>query len=85
MTDMPEQATDNAWDRIRRRKVVQWAVAYVVASWGLLQGLQFLADLYGWPLQVLRLVTLGLAVGLPVVLVLAWYHGDRGEQRILGI
>jgi hypothetical protein len=40
---------------------------------------------YGWPLQALRLITLGLAVGLPIVLVLAWYHGDRGEQRIRGI
>jgi hypothetical protein len=23
-------------------------------------------------------------IGLPIVLVLAWYHGDRGEQRVRG-
>ena len=79
-----QPADEGVWDRLRRRKVVQWSVAYVAAAWALLQGLQFLADLYGWPLQVLRLITLGLALGLPMVLVLAWYHGDRGEQRIRG-
>ena len=26
--------------------------------------------------------TLALVIGLPIVLVLAWYHGDRGQQRI---
>jgi TolB-like protein len=25
---------------------------------------------------------LALVIGLPVVLVLAWYHGDRGQQRV---
>ena len=25
-----------------------------------------------------------LAVGLPIVVVLAWYHGDRGQQRVTG-
>jgi TolB-like protein/Flp pilus assembly protein TadD len=72
------------WDRLRRRKVVQWSVAYVAAAWALLQGLEFLAGIYDWPTAFLRVVTLVLAVGLPIVLTLAWYHGDRGEQRIGG-
>ena len=29
-----------------------------------------------------KLAILALLIGLPVVLVLAWYHGDRGEQRV---
>ena len=32
--------------------------------------------------QFQQLTTLALLIGLPVVLVLAWYHGDRGQQRI---
>jgi len=85
VTDTPaERGAESTWDRLRRRKVVQWAVAYVAGAWGLLQGLQFLADIYGWPMQLLRLVTLALALGLPVVLTLAWYHGDRGEQHFSG-
>ena len=31
---------------------------------------------------VRQIALLALLIGLPVVLVLAWYHGDRGEQRI---
>ena len=34
--------------------------------------------------RVQQLSTLALLIGLPIVLVLAWYHGDRGEQRIRG-
>ena len=30
------------------------------------------------------LALLALLIGLPIVLVLAWYHGDRGKQRIRG-
>ena len=71
---------DNLWSRLRRRKVVQWGIAYAAGAWGLLQVLQFLADTYEWPSQVLRLVTLAFAVGLPIVVTLAWFHGDRGHQ-----
>jgi TolB-like protein/Flp pilus assembly protein TadD len=70
------------WDSLRHRKVVQWGIAYTACAWGLLQVLQFLSETYDWPGRLLKLSTLGLLTGLPIVLVLAWYHGDRGEQRI---
>jgi TolB-like protein len=69
---------------LRRRKVVQWGIAYAAGAWGLLQGLQFLAETYEWSSRVLKLSTLAFLIGLPIALVLAWYHGDRGEQRIRG-
>ena len=85
MTDTPAEREDQSiWARLRRRKVVQWSVAYVAAAWALLQGLEFLADIYDWPTAFLRVVTLALALGLPIVVTLAWYHGDRGEQRAGG-
>jgi adenylate cyclase len=77
-----QPSDEGVWDRLRRRKVVQWSVAYIAAAWALLQGLEFLADVYGWPTAFLRVVTLALALGLPIVVTLAWYHGDRGEQRV---
>ena len=85
MNDTPiEREAESIWTRLRRRKVVQWSVAYVAAAWALLQGLQFLSDTYDWPSTALRVVTLALALGLPIASTLAWYHGDRGEQRIRG-
>ncbi len=83
MNDTPvERGFATWWDSLRRRKVVQWGVAYTAGSWGLLQVLQFLTETYDWRTRVLKLSTLGFLIGLPIVLVLAWYHGDRGEQRI---
>jgi len=39
-------------------------------------------SIFDWPRQIQQLTTLGLAIGLPIVLVIAWYHGDRGERRV---
>jgi len=60
---------------------VQWGIAYVAAAWALLQGIDFLADAFHWPDAAKQIATLVLLIGLPVVLILAWFHGDRGEQR----
>ena len=85
MTDTPsEREGESTWTTLHRRKVVQWGLAYAAGAWGLLQGLQFLAETYEWSSRVLKLSTLAFLIGLPIVLVLAWYHGDRGEQRIRG-
>jgi len=83
VTDTPtEREEGGAWAKLRRRKVVQWGVAYAAGAWGFLQGVQFLAEAFEWSSRVLKLSTLAFVLGLPVVLVLAWYHGDRGEQRV---
>ena len=76
---------ESLWDKLRRRKVVQWGLAYAAGAWGLLQGLEYVSDTFGWPQQLQQVTTLALLVGLPVVLVIAWYHGDRGEQRVTAV
>jgi len=83
VTDAPtEREGEGAWTRLRRRKVVQWGIVYVAGAWGLLQGLAYVGTAFHWPEQLQRIAILALIVGLPIVLVLAWYHGDRGEHRI---
>jgi len=72
------------WHHLRNRKVAQWGLAYVAGAWGFLQGLGYASDTFGWPGQIRQVVTLALLIGLPLVLVLAWYHGDRGQQRVSG-
>jgi TolB-like protein/tetratricopeptide (TPR) repeat protein len=64
--------------------VAQWGIAYAAGGWGLLQGLEYVTDTFGWPPQFQQLATLALLVGLPIVLVIAWYHGDQGRQRVTG-
>ncbi len=86
MTDRPpDEALRQLWERVRRRKVVQWGLGYAAAAWGLLQVLQFFAQTFDWPDRVLQLGTLTLVLGLPVALVVAWFHGDRGSQRVSAV
>jgi len=77
-----ERDGDGPWAQLRRRKVVQWGIAYVAAAWGLLQGLEYLGTVFGWPARLQRPATVVFMAGLPIALVLAWYHGDRGQQRV---
>src|SRR5512133_3000258 len=70
--------------RLKQRKLVQWTLAYVAAAFALLQGIDIVAQRFGWPEQTMRFVIIALSVGLFVTLLLAWYHGDRGAQKVTG-
>jgi TolB-like protein/Tfp pilus assembly protein PilF len=70
--------------RLKERKLVQWAIAYAASAFALLQGIDIVAQEFGWPEGARRGVTLALVVGFFVTLVLAWYHGERGAQRVSG-
>ncbi len=83
MTDAPAEREDRGlWQRLRRRKVGQWAIAYVAGAWGFLQGLQYTSGLLQWPEQLQKLAGLALLIGLPIVIVVAWFHGEGGGQRV---
>ena len=71
--------------RLRQRKLVQWALAYVAFAFALLQGIDVVAQRFAWPESIERLLILFLALGFCVTLVLAWYHGERGAQKIGGV
>jgi hypothetical protein len=82
VTDTPTRGGGEAWAKLRRRKVVQWGIAYAAGAWGLLQGVAYVTATFHWPEQIQQLATVALLIGLPIVLVIAWYHGDRGQQRL---
>jgi TolB-like protein len=75
---------DDFLRRLRERKLVQWSLAYLAAAFALIQVLDIVAQRFGWPEQTERLVIVALSVGFFVTLVLAWYHGERGAQRVGG-
>ncbi|HZX90033.1 MAG TPA: tetratricopeptide repeat protein [Rudaea sp.] len=70
--------------RLRERKLVQWSLAYIAAAFALIQVLDIVAQRFGWPEQAVRLIIVALSIGLFVTLVLAWYHGEHGAQRVTG-
>lgn len=73
------------WQKFKDRKVVQWAVGYAAIAWLLLQLADVLGDTFDWSAAALKALTYLLASGVLPVLILAWYHGDRGQQRFTGI
>jgi formylglycine-generating enzyme required for sulfatase activity/cephalosporin-C deacetylase-like acetyl esterase len=64
--------------RFSERKVAQWAIGYLAASWGALQVLELLWDVFEWPLGFLRVIIGVLAVGFPVTVGLAWMRRPPG-------
>ena len=83
MPDAPTERDDQAaWAKLTRRKVAQWGLAYAAGAWALLEVIGFAADAFQWPGVIKPFSMLILAIGLPVAMTLAWYHGDRGEQSV---
>ena len=76
---------DEFLKRLKERKLVQWALAYVAGAFALLQALDIVGQQFGWPESVRRGITIALAIGFFLVLVIAWYHGEKGAQRMSGI
>jgi len=79
-----ETPASGTWAALRERKLVQWALAYIAASFALIEVLDVIAQRFGWPEQIERLLIVALAVGFFVMLVLAWYHGEKGAQKVTG-
>jgi TolB-like protein/Tfp pilus assembly protein PilF len=74
----------NVLGRLRERRVIQWAVAYLAGAWLFLEALGFVADRFGWPPSLVRGAIIVAAVGLPALLILAWYHGAKADQHVRG-
>jgi TolB-like protein/Tfp pilus assembly protein PilF len=68
--------------RLRTRKLVQWMLAYLAAAWLLAQAFALVGDQFDWARQTQRAITLALGFGVLPALVVAWFHGERGAQRV---
>jgi TolB-like protein/Tfp pilus assembly protein PilF len=60
------------FEELKRRKVYRVAIAYIVASWALAQGLAQVLPVFDISNSVIRAVIALLLIGFPVALVLAW-------------
>jgi TolB-like protein/Flp pilus assembly protein TadD len=72
-------------ERLKKRKIVQWAVAYLAGAWVVMQLVDVLGGRWGISDAAARLIDLVLVLGFFVALVLAWYHGEQGRQRVSGV
>jgi TolB-like protein len=75
------------FQELRRRNVFRVGIAYALAAWVLLQGVDFVLDLIKAPDWILQVFALAAAVGLPVVLIFSWVfemtpEGLKRESQI---
>ncbi|MGQ0812885.1 MAG: tetratricopeptide repeat protein [Gemmatimonadota bacterium] len=68
--------------RLKERKLAQWALAYLAGAWVALQVLELVGGQFDWPVEMRRSITVIVGIGFFAALVLAWYHGERGSQRV---
>ena len=68
--------------RLKEHKLVQWMLGYMALSFALIPVLDIVAQNFGWPRTAVRCIIIALITGFFMMLVIAWYHGERGEQRI---
>jgi serine/threonine-protein kinase len=70
--------------RLKQRKIVQRGLAYLAGAFVVFQGVEVMAEPWGISPGVQRGVHVVLLMGLFITLVLAWYHGEKGRQRVSG-
>ncbi|MFC1662293.1 hypothetical protein ACFL3S_12720 [Gemmatimonadota bacterium] len=70
--------------RLKERKLVQWALAYLAGAWVLFEVADAVGGRWNLPDVLFQGLFVLLAVGFFVALVLAWYHGEKGRQRVSG-
>lgn len=70
--------------RLKERKLVQWGLAYLAGAFVVFQLLDALETPLGLSAGVQRSILVAVAIGFFIALVLAWYHADKGRQRVSG-
>jgi hypothetical protein len=72
------------WRRVKEHRIAQWTIGYVAVAYGIQHVVTLTSEALDWPHAATRVSFLVLALGLPVAMTLAWYHGERASRRISG-
>jgi hypothetical protein len=67
---------------LHSRKMFQVGILYLGGAWALLEATNFFVQNYVLSQKLVSVVILLLVLGLPAVLVIAWYHGEHGRQEV---
>ena len=70
--------------KLKERKLIQWGLAYLAGLWALLQVVDVMSNRFGWPELIFRLLAVIGGIGFFAALIVAWYHGEQGRQRVSG-
>src|ERR1051326_7286535 len=82
--DPPPNRVTALWLRAKEHRVVQWTVGYVAVAYGIQHAVVLTQEAFHWPENILRISMLLLALGVPLAMTFAWYHGDSANARMSG-
>ena len=74
-----------SWRALYRRRIPQWVAGTAAGGWFLLEGVSQLTEQIDLPLVFYHLALASVIVAIAAAAVLAWFHGERGEQRFRAI
>ena len=69
-------------ERLLERKICRWMLGYLAVAWLVLQLTDVLSDIWSWSVLAQQMVSLVLGLGVFPAVVVAWYHGEQGRQRV---
>lgn len=82
MTGGREGTDASILDKIRKRRMLQIALVYVGAAWLGVEITDFIVGNYGFSRKILDTVVFLAILGFPAFIVIGWFHGARGRQRV---
>ena len=82
--EAPQDFLSAAWRRLKEHRIAQWTVGYVALAYGVQHAVILTSESFEWPNAIARVTMLVLALGLPIAMTLAWYHGERANHRVSG-
>lgn len=83
--ELDDKKEQGILDRLQAKRVPEWMLAYLAVAWVALQLGDALREIWNWPVGLLRGITMALALGALPVAVIAWHHGEKGEQRVSAV
>lgn len=78
-------ASEALFSQLKERKVFQWSLAYITAAWLVVQIVEVLAGPWHLPEGWVRVIHIALFAGLPITVIISWFHGARGDQKTTGV
>jgi serine/threonine-protein kinase len=83
-SDPGKQGMSSLLKQLKDRKLVQWGLAYLAGAWVLYEVVATIGGHWDLPNALFRGLFVVLVLGFFFTVVLAWYHGEQGRQRVSG-
>lgn len=83
--EMGGEEDEGIVDRLQTKRLAEWILAYLAVAWVASWLGDAVGRIWSWPIGLRSGIAMALALGTLPVAVIAWHHGERGEQKVSGM